>query len=468
MPTKPRAPVPPPPFAAFRTAATAQRRPAGPQARPVIPPPPIPSARPNSAVPAVWPGAPVPSPAAGVMQRQRAAFAPASVRPPAPSPRPVFPLWAAAARRQPAWPVPTNPSRVVQRAAAKEATATATATAGASAATATATTSPLQDNDKKRDSLALNRIYNFYYKNGIRVALASSESTDKIAKVVYNLLGYEYNIQYLDAHLTSLESLLNSGGGGKYSVQKQKQKKLQDHEKEAISNFDLLDPDYYHVFNKNYEKSNKIGSRRRIVFNLQSQQDGLKLANMFIRRFRSMPAETATAVAPAATAAATSAGAASAASVNAPATTDFARHIPEFKVYLGNIIHWQNTALAFMRVEPIKLDKFVVYYDHVDGPKADWVRDGIVAAVQATGVKPGGSLAAFYATVASGIAWAEEPKYHSEMKGSFTESRAALIAAVVKANEKIADFGTFVSLVMTQFFAKGVDMRQPHLHFRLS
>ena len=470
MPTKPRALVPPPPFAAFRTAATAQRRPAGPDARPVVPPPPTLSgaaARPKSAAPAVWPGAPAPSPAAGVMQRQRAAFTSVSIQPVKLPPRPVFPPWAAAVRRQPAWPVPLNPSRVVQRAAAKEATATAASTAGASTATATAITAPLQDADKQRNALALKRIYNCYYKNGVRVALGKSDSTDKIETVVYNLLGFESKSQYLHSHLMSLESLLNSGSDGKYSVQKQKQKKLQDSEKEAISNFDLLDPDYYHVFNKNCEKSNKIGTQRRIVFNLRSQQDGLKLANMFIRRFRSMPAETATAVAPAATAA-TSAGAASAASVNAPATTDFARHIREFKVYLGNIIDWKDTALAdVMRVEPIKLDKFVVYYDHVDGPKADWVRDGIVAAVQATGVKPGGSLAAFYATVAPGIAWAEEPKYHSEMKGSFTGSRAALIAAVVKAHAQIADVATFLSLVMDQFFAKGVDMRQPHLHFRV-
>ena len=110
----------------------------------------------------------------------------------------------------------------------------------------------------------------------------------------------------------------------------------------------------------------------------------------------------------------------------------------------------------------------MIYYDYEAGEDgADYVGDKIVSVVSASGAGVGEDLAPFYSYVAPGIAWAQEPKYYRKdalMKGSFTDTRANVIAAVIAANDTVASAPAFIELVRQEFAKYGVDLNSAHRH----
>jgi len=260
---------------------------------------------------------------------------------------------------------------------------------------------------------ALDRLYQMFYEHGRRRAVKPSD----VSGYVYGALGYEEST-YLAKPLASLGGLAVQDDGD-YLVRKQGADK-------SVSEADLNKGNYYHVHNRHYVKpESRQGLARRIVANVASQQDTMLVFNRLVAFFKS----------------------------GDPAVL----HIREFKVYVGNSGKTR-----------VKKDKLVVYYDYVAGAGgADVVGDAIVAVVQSAGATFGEDLAPFYSVVASGIAWAEEPKFHSRgatMQGSFTRTRATVITAVINANELIANAGQFLELVAAAFRCEGIDLARAHRH----
>jgi hypothetical protein len=192
--------------------------------------------------------------------------------------------------------------------------------------------------------------------------------------------------------------------------------------------------DYFHVYNKSADTTAKKGAAlkgaaRRVIVNVATQNDAFQTAQALTKLFE--PTGDA---------------------------DDISPWIREFKVYLSN-----NPTTS-----EIKKDKIVVYYRIPGGaqPGPDTVGDRIVEAVW--NAVPKSSLisefAPFYAQVGPGIAWAEEAKYHSNLRGSFTQSRTALIAAVIHENATVATPAEFIRLVDDKFRANNVDPDRPAQH----
>ncbi len=415
MSNKPRS-VPPPPLTAFR-AATGPRPPAlaRQHPRPVV----------AQTSPARWPlpapARPAPPPLrqqsiAGAAPRRPAVAAVPGVRaaPPLWRPEvapPAIVQWQPAIRAVAPPPVPGRraagagfapPARVVQRAAAELSDA-----------------ARYRINKEKIDAALASLYAQFYGNDGVRKDLAGAD----VKSVVYAALGKETSA-YLATPLTGLGRLaIADDADPDYLVHKQAATK-------AVTADDLSRRYYYHVHNKHYVKpASRTGLARRIVINVASQQDAVKVSDKFIDLFKSSNSGDAA----------------------------IGQHIKEFKVYLGNIA-----------TDRVKKDKLVVYYDYAPGSGgADAVGDGIVAVVQSAGVVFGEDLAPFYSVVAPGIAWAEEPKYHSDrstMQGSFTTTRASVIAYVIKHNDRVAGLAGFVDLVAERFRRDGVDLARAHRH----
>ena len=270
----------------------------------------------------------------------------------------------------------------------------------------------------RRIATALGQIYEWFYPDGDRDAARAAHASS----FIYRMLGYEQS-DYLGTPLANLGGLL-AADDKDYSVTRQV-KKGSGADK-TVRGTDLNKPNYYHVHNSHYVKPEGVPrNARRIVANVATQQDTMRVFERLVALFRSGGAE--------------------------------ASHIKEFKVYVGNA---DKTV--------IKKDKLVVYYDYVAGPGgADSVGDAIVALVQSAGATFGEDLAPFYSAVAPGIAWAEEPKFHSEakeMQGSFTRTRASVITAVVAANARVATLPQFIELVTAAFAGFGIDLRRAHRH----
>ena len=109
----------------------------------------------------------------------------------------------------------------------------------------------------------------------------------------------------------------------------------------------------------------------------------------------------------------------------------------------------------------------MVYYNfNLEDTSADKVGDAIVAKIME--VTEDSSLidnfAPFYEGVSKGIAWAEEPKHHSDLKGSFTRTRVNVITSVIKENASVKDPDALVALVDAAFTASKIDKDNPARH----
>ncbi|ROO87122.1 hypothetical protein EDD29_4713 [Actinocorallia herbida] len=189
----------------------------------------------------------------------------------------------------------------------------------------------------------------------------------------------------------------------------------------------LAGGDYIRVFNRNFTTryGDLVGKVRRIIVNVVSQQAALAVA------------------------------AALSALYERPGT---ALWISEYKVFL-------STAPL---TEDIKLDKIVVYYLPQDGENGEDLVGGILVSAISAAIPPGTAVdefGPFYAPVAPGIAWAEDPSTFPGLQdSSFSQSRISAVAAVVRRNESVPTADDFIALVAAEMRAVGVDPFNPHRH----
>jgi hypothetical protein len=118
----------------------------------------------------------------------------------------------------------------------------------------------------------------------------------------------------------------------------------------------------------------------------------------------------------------------------------------------------------------VKLDKIVIYYTfgnfREDGHDVigDRIVDTITSAVDESGLTS--KAAPFFCYVAPGIYWAEEPKYHGKLRGSFTQSRSDIIKSVITTDSTVQDAGTFIRLVKEALVKEDVNVTRPYLHIK--
>jgi hypothetical protein len=185
--------------------------------------------------------------------------------------------------------------------------------------------------------------------------------------------------------------------------------------------------DYFYVQNRGAGGAVRKQPQRRIVVNVGSQQAALKVSEALGGLFGD------------------------------PAVSP---HLKEFKVYLNN---------ADTKPTTVKRDKLVVYYS--PDPDASTDDDTIgnrIAETIEDAVNPedvGGEFAPFYARIGKSTAWAEETEaFVQALKGSFTQTREALINKVITRNPKPTDLDTFIREVGKAFQANWIDPEAPHTH----
>ena len=194
-------------------------------------------------------------------------------------------------------------------------------------------------------------------------------------------------------------------------------------EKQAV----LKKGDYFYAQNHGAGEAVKNQPQRRIVVNVGSQQAALKVSKALSGLF----AEPA-----------------------------ISPHLKEFKVYLNN---------ADTKPTTVKRDKLVVYYspDPDASTEDDTVGNRIAETIE-DAVDPsdvGGEFAPFYARIGKSTAWAEETEaFVQALKGSFTQTREAIINKVITKNPKANDLDTFIREVGRAFQASWIDPEAPHTH----
>lgn len=235
---------------------------------------------------------------------------------------------------------------------------------------------------------------------------------------LYNTLGTGEVGEYLNQPIDTGEFATFEAGSQDYAVKGQKNKRTGERP-------GLEKGNYFHIHNRNKDKTiEKKGTARRIIVNVKTQKDAFALSNGLLELFdRSSPSSP---------------------------------YIREFKVYLSNA-----------RKAKIKKDKIVVYYSfNMKDESADLVGDAIVAKIESLAEENAlvDDFAPFYERVSKGIAWAEEPKYHSKLQGSFTSTRVDVIKSVIKSNATVVSAEALLKLVEAAFNAAHIDVDSPARH----
>jgi hypothetical protein len=236
-------------------------------------------------------------------------------------------------------------------------------------------------------------------------------------KKLYGSLGAALSGDYLTDKVDTGEFDTFKAGTEDYHVNPQKNK--------ADERPGLEKGNYFHVHNDNKNRDlEQKGTARRIIVNIKTQKDAFALSQGLLDLFKKSSA--------------------------------FSPYIKEFKVYLSNV-----------RKAKVKKDKIVVYYNfNLEDKSADTVGDAIVAKIESIADENSlvDDFAPFYEGVSKGIAWAEEPKHHSELKGSFTRTRVDVIESVIKANSTVSSPAALVTLVDAAFKAANIDKDNPARH----
>ncbi|MEV5410351.1 T3SS effector HopA1 family protein [Thermopolyspora sp. NPDC052614] len=272
---------------------------------------------------------------------------------------------------------------------------------------------------RQADEEKLKTIYQEYYSEGKRKTDVNLEQKDPYDLVAMGESGY---LQQPTAQETIAE-LANAAKAGGYTLtvqgavdQKPAHELLNDSHFVKFDNAEYPLPD-----NDQCQKD----IARRIVVNVTQQIHGLSIAQ------RLLPLFTDKGISP---------------------------YFRGFKVLLSTESH---------PVRTIHLDKIVVYYTLGKFQEAgyDVVGDRIVTTV--AGAAPSEAFVSegplFESSVAPGIYWAEEPKYHG-LQSSFSKSRSEIIKKVIANNSDVANAEEFIGLVRTGLGAGGVDPDNPHLH----
>jgi hypothetical protein len=189
--------------------------------------------------------------------------------------------------------------------------------------------------------------------------------------------------------------------------------------------------DYFHIHNTAHpEADTKLkGRARRIIVNVKTQQDGLRVAGAL-----------------------------------APLFTDpvVGPNFRQFKIYLSR---------APQPDKLFKEDKLVVYYKFAGGSHevTDKVGNRLAATIEGAVGEDAivNSFAPFYSRLGRGMAWGEEPKYYLAglpSGASYTESRTLMIERVLRNNPQVRDVDDFVDKVNQEFRASRVDPDRPQTH----
>ncbi len=265
-----------------------------------------------------------------------------------------------------------------------------------------------------KDADFIKGLYPTYYavKDGARVPDYAAK-----LKKLYSSLGNAPTGDYLKQGIDTGEFDTFKSGNDNYHVNPQKNN--------AGKRPGLEKGNYFHVHNDNKDKTlEQKGTARRIIVNIKTQQDAFTLSKGLLDLFKK--------------------------------SSTVSPYIKEFKVYLSNV-----------RKATVKKDKIVVYYNfNVKEDSADTVGDAIVAKIESIADENAlvDDFAPFYEGVSKGIAWAEEPKHHSALTGSFTRTRVNVIESVIKANATVASADALVTLVEAAFKAANIDVDNPARH----
>ncbi|MCK2219983.1 T3SS effector HopA1 family protein [Actinomadura sp. ATCC 31491] len=271
---------------------------------------------------------------------------------------------------------------------------------------------------KQADQDVLNTAFAaFYHSDGRRRTI----STGRVKRRLYSFMG-KGGPGYLTQAVTKgeFDTLVNQGKVGKdYTVQAQ--------DSSVTNDVALAKGDYFHVISEHYtgSKADRQATARRIIVNVKDQRAALAASHALAALFTDRSLDP---------------------------------YFRSFKVYLSATPDPN---------QKVKYDKLVVYYQRPPGNGPDTVGDQITGAlkkaVPETDRDP--KVSAFYAILAPGLAWAQEPKYYlKNVQGSFTESRRDIIAKVIEDNPAVTDENAFAVLVEDAFQKAGVDPRAPHRH----
>ncbi len=282
----------------------------------------------------------------------------------------------------------------------------------------------------KADTEALKDLYEKYYdKAGKRISRTAQKRL--LADEVYDAIA-EGTTEYLRSgcKIEDLHALSENAEKGGYAmgVQGYIGKDL----KGALDSLKKPKGDYVTFDNTGYpledqDTESRKGIARRIMVNLTEQQPGLDIAKNLT-----------------------------------PLFTDekFAPFFRKFKIRL-------STAGGAAE-QSTKYDKIVVYYtlgnctDNGHDTVGDQIVQKIMSAAKAESFDS--HAAPFFCYVAPGIYWAEEPKYHAELQGSYSTTRAKILADVISRNDEISDSSTFIGLVKEALEKANVDPKLPYLH----
>lgn len=265
-----------------------------------------------------------------------------------------------------------------------------------------------------KDAKFIESLFSTYYS--IDDGSRNSDYATKL-KGLYSSLGQAQSGDYLTEEIDTGEFDTFKAGNEDYHVNPQKNK--------AGDRPGLEKGNYFHIHNDNKNKDlEQEGTARRIIVNIKTQKDAFALSKGLLDLFKKSNA--------------------------------FSPFIKEFKVYLANV-----------RKAKVKKDKIVVYYNfNIEDKSADTVGDAIVSKIVSIADENAlvDDFAPFYEGVSKGIAWAEEPKHHSDLKGSFTRTRVNVIESVIKANASVLNPEDLVTLVDAAFKAANIDMDNPARH----
>jgi len=265
-----------------------------------------------------------------------------------------------------------------------------------------------------KDAKFIEGLFSTYYS--IDDGSRNSDYATKL-KGLYSSLGQAQSGDYLTEEIDTGEFDTFKAGNEDYHVNPQKNK--------AGDRPGLEKGNYFHIHNDNKNKDlEQEGTARRIIVNIKTQKDAFALSKGLLDLFKKSNA--------------------------------FSPFIKEFKVYLANL-----------RKAKVKKDKIVVYYNfNIEDKSADTVGDAIVSKIESIADENAlvDDFAPFYEGVSKGIAWAEEPKHHSDLRGSFTRTRVNVIESVIKANASVSSPEDLVTLVDAALKAANIDMDNPARH----
>jgi hypothetical protein len=281
----------------------------------------------------------------------------------------------------------------------------------------------------KADTEELEKLYTLYYKT--RETSSLTDRQKSLTGDVYDAIsGGPSTYLRSDCNVDDLHALSQNAEKGGYTMGVQGYigndlKAALESLKKPKGDYVMFDNAIYPLEDKDTES--RKGIARRIMVNLTEQKPGLDIAKNLTQLF----------------------------------TDD--KVSPFFRKFKIRLSTAEDAA-----EQSTKYDKIVIYYTlgRFDENGHDTVGDEIVAKIMSAAKAESfdAHAAPFFCYVAPGIYWAEEPKYHAELEGSYSTTRAKILADVISRHAEISDESTFIGLVNNALEKAGVDPKRPYLH----